>query len=299
MKRAVVLLSGGLDSATTLAICRARGLRAVCAFFRLRAAPQHELEAAKRVAASLGAREHRVAHDRSARVRRIGVNGRHRRAEKPRGESRGRNSRSPTFRRGTRSSSLTRSPGAKCSARRTSFIGANAVDYSGYPDCRPDFHRGLRALADVATKAGVEGTRFRIHAPLLSMSKADIIRKGTELGVDFSLTHSCYDPTADGVACGACDSCRIGWKVFAAPGCRIRFLTRASETVLRYFCSHAGRTASCHFRRAAARRLRVVQTSSRFELRVGSRSCLRHVCHRLPPSDAAARSHGYNPGICP
>jgi 7-cyano-7-deazaguanine synthase len=89
------------------------------------------------------------------------------------------------------------------------FIGANAVDYSGYPDCRPAFITAFEKLAAVATKAGVEGTRFRIHAPLISLSKADIVRKGAELGVDFSLTHSCYDPTPDGLACGACDSCRI------------------------------------------------------------------------------------------
>ena len=89
------------------------------------------------------------------------------------------------------------------------FIGANAIDYSGYPDCRPEFISAFEELAKVATKAGVEGTTFRIHAPLISMSKADIIRKGTELGVDFSLTHSCYDPTGDGVACGECDSCRL------------------------------------------------------------------------------------------
>ncbi|HSP44575.1 MAG TPA: 7-cyano-7-deazaguanine synthase, partial [Chthoniobacterales bacterium] len=81
--------------------------------------------------------------------------------------------------------------------------------YSGYPDCRPEFISAFEQLACLATKAGVEGTRFRIHAPLISMSKADIIRKGTELGVDFSLTHSCYDPAADWVACGRCDSCRL------------------------------------------------------------------------------------------
>jgi 7-cyano-7-deazaguanine synthase len=89
------------------------------------------------------------------------------------------------------------------------FIGVNAIDYSGYPDCRPAFIAAFEDLAGLATKAGVEGTRFRIHAPLLSMSKSQIIQKGIELGVDFSLTHSCYEPTPDSLACGRCDSCRI------------------------------------------------------------------------------------------
>jgi 7-cyano-7-deazaguanine synthase len=98
------------------------------------------------------------------------------------------------------------------------FIGANAIDYSGYPDCRPAFIAAFEDLAALATKAGVEGTRFHVHAPLLAMSKAQIIQKGIELGVDFSLTHSCYDPTADGLACGLCDSCRIRLEGFRSAG---------------------------------------------------------------------------------
>ena len=98
------------------------------------------------------------------------------------------------------------------------FFGVNAIDYSGYPDCRPAFIAAFEKLAGVATKAGVEGTRFRIHAPLISMSKSEIIRKGTELGVDFSLTHSCYDPVGDGLACGECDSCRLRLEGFRAAG---------------------------------------------------------------------------------
>ncbi len=98
------------------------------------------------------------------------------------------------------------------------FIGANAVDYSGYPDCRPEFISAFEQMANVATKAGVEGTRFKIHAPLISMSKAEIIRKGTELGVDFCLTHRCYQPQADGAACGECDSCRLRLEGFQAAG---------------------------------------------------------------------------------
>ena len=94
------------------------------------------------------------------------------------------------------------------------FLGINAVDYSGYPDCRPEFLNAFERLAAVATKTGVDGTRFQIHAPLIQLSKAEIIRKGLELGVDFSLTHSCYDPTSEGIACGRCDSCQLRLKGF-------------------------------------------------------------------------------------
>jgi 7-cyano-7-deazaguanine synthase len=98
------------------------------------------------------------------------------------------------------------------------FLGANAVDYSGYPDCRPEFIRAFEQLANLATRAGVEGTRFRIHAPLLSLSKAEIIQRGISLGIDYSLTHSCYDPTADDRACGVCDSCLLRLKGFREAG---------------------------------------------------------------------------------
>ena len=94
------------------------------------------------------------------------------------------------------------------------FIGVNAIDYSGYPDCRPEFIEAFENLADLGTKAGVEGRRFQIHTPLIKFSKADIIRKGAELGVNFSLTHSCYDPTSEGLACGECDSCLLRLKGF-------------------------------------------------------------------------------------
>ncbi len=101
---------------------------------------------------------------------------------------------------------------------RDIYIGVNAVDYSGYPDCRPEFLEAFERLANLGTKAGVEGGRFRIHAPLLHMTKAEIIRAGVDAGVDFSLTHSCYDPTPDGLACGACDSCRLRRRGFEAAG---------------------------------------------------------------------------------
>jgi Predicted PP-loop superfamily ATPase len=98
------------------------------------------------------------------------------------------------------------------------FIGANAVDYSGYPDCRPEFIEQFERLANLATKAGVSGERFHIHAPLIRMTKAEIIRRGSELGVDYSLTHSCYDPGPGGEACGECDSCRLRSKGFEEAG---------------------------------------------------------------------------------
>ena len=98
------------------------------------------------------------------------------------------------------------------------FIGVNAVDYSGYPDCRPEFIRAFEQLANLATRAGVEGARFNIHAPLLALSKAEIIQRGLSLGVDYSVTHSCYNPTANGLACGVCDSCQLRLKGFRDAG---------------------------------------------------------------------------------
>jgi 7-cyano-7-deazaguanine synthase len=98
------------------------------------------------------------------------------------------------------------------------FIGVNAVDYSGYPDCRPEFVHAFEALAAVATKAGTEGTRFRVHTPLMTLDKAGIIRLGLSLGVDYALTHSCYDPASDGAACGACDACLLRKKGFREAG---------------------------------------------------------------------------------
>src|SRR5213075_1817582 len=107
---------------------------------------------------------------------------------------------------------------AEASGARDIFIGVNALDYSGYPDCRPEFIEAFQTLANIATKAGVEGRRFQIHMPLIKFSKADIIRKAVELGVDLSLTHSCYDPTPEGLACGECDSCLLRLKGFREAG---------------------------------------------------------------------------------
>jgi 7-cyano-7-deazaguanine synthase len=216
---AVVLLSGGLDSATALAVARKEGYR--CHALTVSYGQRHaaELEAAARVAAALGAAEHRTVH---------------------------------LDLRGFGGSALTgdldvpkdRAPEAMASgipvtyvpARNTVFLalalawaevlgsfdifmGVNILDYSGYPDCRPEFVAAFEQLANLATKAGVEGRgRFRVHTPLIRLPKADIIRLGVELGVDYALTHSCYDPGPGGAACGRCDACRLRRDGFAAAG---------------------------------------------------------------------------------
>jgi 7-cyano-7-deazaguanine synthase len=208
MKRAVVLLSGGLDSATTLAICKHDGFEPFALSFDYGQRHHLELHAARQVASSLGAAEHRIARidlrvfGGSALTDDIAV---------PKNQaSKGANEIPITYVPARNTIFLSYAL-AWCEVLGAAdiFIGANAIDYSGYPDCRPEFIRAFEQLAGLATKAGVEGTRFQIHAPLISMSKADIIRKGTELGVHYSLTHSCYDPTTDGLACGQCDSCRL------------------------------------------------------------------------------------------
>jgi len=217
MKRAVVLLSGGLDSATTLAICRHDGFESHALSFDYGQRHNLELNAAKRVAASLGVQDHRIAmidlrvFGGSALTDEIAV---------PKHRAKENSSEIPVTYVPARNTIFLSYALAWCEVLGAAdiFIGANAIDYSGYPDCRPEFISAFEALANLATKAGVEGTRFRIHAPLISMSKAEIIRRGTELGVDFSLTHSCYDPTNEGLACGHCDSCRLRLEGFRAAG---------------------------------------------------------------------------------
>lgn len=217
MKRAVVLVSGGLDSATALAISVHEGFEPYALSFDYGQRHFIEVKAAKRVAAALGAREHRFA---AIDLRVFGGSSLTGEMAIPRNRSTKGDTDIPTTYVPARNTIFLSYALAWCEVlgAKDIFIGANAVDYSGYPDCRPAFISAFEELAAVATKAGVEGTRFRIHAPLISMSKADIIRKGAELGVDFSLTHSCYDPAADGVACGACDSCRIRLEGFRSAG---------------------------------------------------------------------------------
>jgi 7-cyano-7-deazaguanine synthase len=212
--RAVVLVSGGLDSATTLAIARADGRACYALSFDYGQRHRVELDAARRVASAGGAVEHRI-----MRIDTAGIGG----------------------------SALTDSaiavpetagagiPVTYVPARNTVFLalalgwaevlgateiylGVNAVDYSGYPDCRPEFIAAFERLANLATKAGVEGHRFAVRAPLLALTKADIVRRGVALGVDLGLTVSCYQPDAAGRACGRCDSCRLRRAGFEAAG---------------------------------------------------------------------------------
>ena len=217
MKRAVVLLSGGLDSATTLAICQHDGFEPSALSFDYGQRHHLELNAAKRVAASLGVQDHRIAKldlrifGGSALTADIAV-------PKNR-DATGPNEIPITYVPARNTIFLSYALGwCEVLGAADIFIGANAIDYSGYPDCRPEFISAFERLAGLATKAGVEGTAFKIHAPLISLSKADIIRKGTELGVDFSLTHSCYDPVDDRLACGECDSCRLRLAGFREAG---------------------------------------------------------------------------------
>jgi 7-cyano-7-deazaguanine synthase len=207
-----VLLSGGVDSTTTLAIAKAQGFECHALSFSYGQRHGVELEAARRVAQRFGV-DHKTleielrAFGGSALTDDIAV---------------------PKDRPIDDSIPVTYVPArntiflsfalawAEVLGARDIFIGVNALDYSGYPDCRREYIAAFQNLADLATKAGVEGARFRVHTPLIEMSKADIIRKGLDLGVDYDLTFSCYDPTPEGAACGHCDSCRIREQGFAA-----------------------------------------------------------------------------------
>jgi len=210
--RAIVLLSGGLDSATVLAIARSRGYE--CYALSVEYGQRHaaELEAAARVAAALSAREHRI-----MRVDLAGIGGSALTDLKVAVPESPGDGIPATYvpARNTMLLSLALA-WAEVFGARDIFLGVNAVDYSGYPDCRPAFIQGFEQLAALATKAGVEGARFQIHAPLIEMSKADIIRTGTQLGVNFSMTVSCYQADPEGRACGKCDSCRLRAAGFAA-----------------------------------------------------------------------------------
>jgi 7-cyano-7-deazaguanine synthase len=211
-KRAIVLLSGGLDSATVLAMARAHGFE--CHALSVHYGQRHsaELEAARRIAASLAVREHRIMG-----VDLAGIGGSaltDAAVAIPEAPTTG----IPvTYVPARNTLLLSLALGwAEVVGAADIFVGVNAVDYSGYPDCRPEFIAAFEQLARLATKAGVEGTRFQIQAPLIRMSKADIIRAGAELGVDFGMTVSCYQARSDGAACGKCDSCRLRAAGFAA-----------------------------------------------------------------------------------
>ncbi|WP_372398335.1 7-cyano-7-deazaguanine synthase QueC [Azospirillum sp. HJ39] len=218
-KDAVVLVSGGLDSTTVLAIAKAEGYRVNALSFRYGQRHAVELEAARRVVAAMGVERHVVADidlrafGGSALTDAIAVPKHGSAAELGEGI--------PVTYVPARNTVFLSFALAWAETLGASdlFIGVNALDYSGYPDCRPEYIAAFETLANLATKAGVEGTsRFRIHAPLMTLDKAGIIRRGQELGVDYSLTHSCYDPTPDGLSCGTCDSCLLRLKGFSEAG---------------------------------------------------------------------------------
>lgn len=214
----MVLVSGGLDSATVLAMCREAGYAPYAISFDYGQRHRSELAAAKKVADSLGAVAHRViavdlaALGGSALTDKIDV-------PKRRDEARMAKDIPVTYVPARNTVFLSLALGyAEVIGATDVFIGANAIDYSGYPDCRPEYLAAFERLANLATKAGVEGRGFTIHAPLIRMTKAEIIKEGIRLGVDYGLTQSCYDPDEQGRGCGACDSCILRAKGFAAAG---------------------------------------------------------------------------------
>ncbi|MGH9312784.1 MAG: 7-cyano-7-deazaguanine synthase QueC [Vicinamibacterales bacterium] len=216
MAKAVVLLSGGLDSYTAAALARARGYELCALTFRYGQVHERELEAARRVAAALAVAQHLVLALDLAAVGGSSLTGH---GDIPKD-------------RPLKTSGI---PSTYVPARNTIFlavalgwaevldaeaivIGINAIDYAGYPDCRPEYLNAFETLAALATRAGVQGRPVRIEAPLISLSKGAIVRSGLDLGLDYGLTHSCYDPPADGSPCGRCDSCRVRALGFAEAG---------------------------------------------------------------------------------
>lgn len=215
--RAVVLCSGGIDSTTVLAIARSQGYRLYALSFDYGQRHAVELQAAARVAAAFHVESHLVL---PLALDRIGGSALTTDTEVPKDRSGSPNEEIPvTYVPARNTIFLSYALAwAEVIGARDVFIGANAIDYSGYPDCRPEYIAAFEHMAQLATKAGVEGDALRIRAPLIAMTKADIIREGIRLGADFSVTHSCYDPDPHGAACGRCDSCLIRKKGFCEAG---------------------------------------------------------------------------------
>ncbi len=209
-KKAVVLVSGGLDSATTLAMALADGFMCYALSFDYGQRHKQELIAASNVCAAMGVKDHAVL---SLDFRRFGGSALTAEIDVPKDrDTQAMSSVIPiTYVPARNTVFLSIALGwAEVLGAFDLFIGVNAVDYSGYPDCRPEFIAEFNKLANLATKAGVEGTgEFKVHTPLIDLTKAEIIEAGLKLGVDYSLTHSCYDPTPDGISCGTCDSCHL------------------------------------------------------------------------------------------
>jgi 7-cyano-7-deazaguanine synthase len=220
-RRAVVLLSGGLDSATALAIARAEGFDAYALSFDYGQRHDRELDSARRVATALGAKEHLVLR---LDLRAIGGSALTADIPVPKGRSVDAIGAGipVTYVPARNTIFLSHALAwAEVLESQDIFIGVNALDYSGYPDCRPEYVEAFERMANLATRAGVEGARrLRIHTPLIRLSKAEIVARGAGLGVDFSLTWSCYEPRPDGLACGRCDSCVLRAKGFREAGLR-------------------------------------------------------------------------------
>lgn len=213
--RAVVLLSGGLDSATCLAIARDMGFESYALSVAYGQRHAAELNASRRVAATLGAKEHRTA---SVNLGQFGGSAlTDPDIAVPMDEDKGGIPVTYVPARNTVMLSIALA-WAEVLGARDIFVGVNAVDYSGYPDCRPAFIQAFEHMANLATKAGVEGARLRIHAPLIDLSKADIIRRGLALGIDYGITVTCYQADDDGRACGRCEACRLRAAGFASAG---------------------------------------------------------------------------------
>ena len=231
-QRAVVLLSGGLDSATVLAIAKSQGYELYALSFSYGQRHIWELEAARRVAASIEVAAHRIAvidlrvFGGSALTDDIAV---------PKGRALDEMAHGIPITYVPARNTIFLSfalAWAEVLGSSDIFIGVNALDYSGYPDCRPEFIEAFEKMANLATKAGVEGRqRLTIHTPLIALTKAEIVRRGTELGVDYSLTSSCYDPAANGAPCGQCDSCLLRRKGFRENGIEYPLQYRASRSV--------------------------------------------------------------------
>jgi len=218
-QKAVALLSGGLDSATALAIAKSRGFRPFALSFNYGQRHEIELASAARVAKAIGVEEHLILN---IDLRAIGGSALTDTIDVPKERSDSERSSGIPITYVPARNTIFLSfalAWAEVAGAQDIFIGVNALDYSGYPDCRPEYIEAFEKMANLATKAGVEGRmRLKIQTPLIAMTKAEIIKTGLALGVDYSLTHSCYDPSADGIACGKCDSCRLRLKGFAEAG---------------------------------------------------------------------------------
>lgn len=218
MKKAVILLSGGIDSTTTLAIAKSAGFDCYALSFQYGQRHLYELKAANAIAAFFKVKKHLTL---DIELSSIGGSALTDDIPVPKDRSNDEISHGiPVTYVPARNTIFLSFALGWAEVLQTShiFIGVNALDYSGYPDCRPEYIEAYEKMANLATKAGVEGEKMTIHTPLIDMTKAQIIQTGTDLGVDYSLTHSCYDPDAEGLACGQCDSCLLRKKGFAEAG---------------------------------------------------------------------------------